>query len=1043
MPRTNTVAFDMGREEDPARGFYKRAGDTRKAFLERGAAVLKYECEWREPGAPFADRRRVALQYYLADDTLEILDRSSAYSSGGLFGKLLQRTRMPRLPVETGKEVFLLAEVGDAASGLTLPPAAAVLTASAAIRGGYEYAEGGTTRAKFTSPITGRPLFEPAPAAPAGDEPAGVLGGAASIRGIPVLSSLARAPTFVTPADIVPGGIVTVFGRPLLVRSADPFAVAYMLHNFGVDLRPLFVAEATPAAAGAGARVPLPPHVGAVAVGSEEETRRNAGKLLPTFRRERDFDLFYQLGGKSLRFEAAMDAALCDPEDARRRFILAYYLEDNTVSVGELTGNTLGHGPSVVRFLNRGRYRNAAAAPDAAATAALGIPHADTPMTPAVAAAYDRVVGGSRDKMGYTECSGAQGYAGGIFGKAERVGAGATGVESVADMGVREAALHAMPTIARFFEATDFVEGARIQFAHAPGIVFVLGAGDSFTRQFLAARAAGTADDARDVYVPENSVPVPTLPLEGGGGGGEEEGAVAGSGGVAGDCLLLAKILAGVQESCREVVRQADRVGRGFAPEGVVRAALASYGAAPPACDADVLDRVMAAYEVAAGGSGDGGRPTTATVRPGGSGSLGDPLSGPFLRDYAAAEFAAVRMVAYPALFDGLKAATTKQLALQPRIDKLLSQLRSAVLSSRAHLRKVFRDLDATGVGAITQSEFRHLLRRHNLDVGISDAQLRALMSRFPPAPAAVEAALRQPAIDWRGFVEGLLEGRTLAESEMASFLSFVRGLKDGADDGVGTTRVVPQVKPTTNVVSSWTPRTADPTPYLAAMGSPMLSAAAAAAAPPPPRPATAPAAYAASSRGAAAVAAVAAASAAAAATSRCGTSSGAPSSRATSVSFADPVIATRPATSAGVMGTTASSVAPPRVPALPADKATFPSARAVMAATAPTLRTVDVLASLAGAPDGAALLASLRTTFAAKRFDLYRAMSLYDTTRRRVLNVPSFVSALTSAGLRWDRRQLDALRAALTAGAARSGLAATEHDVYVDYNVFFDTFAA
>ena len=38
------------------------AGDTRAQFLEHGAAMLRFEAEWVELGAPFSDRRRFALQ---------------------------------------------------------------------------------------------------------------------------------------------------------------------------------------------------------------------------------------------------------------------------------------------------------------------------------------------------------------------------------------------------------------------------------------------------------------------------------------------------------------------------------------------------------------------------------------------------------------------------------------------------------------------------------------------------------------------------------------------------------------------------------------------------------------------------------------------------------------------------------------------------------------------------------------------------------------------------------------------------------------------
>jgi len=51
------VCTHVRREEDPVKGFYRRAGDTRAHFLAYGAAALKFEGEWRELGAPFTDSR--------------------------------------------------------------------------------------------------------------------------------------------------------------------------------------------------------------------------------------------------------------------------------------------------------------------------------------------------------------------------------------------------------------------------------------------------------------------------------------------------------------------------------------------------------------------------------------------------------------------------------------------------------------------------------------------------------------------------------------------------------------------------------------------------------------------------------------------------------------------------------------------------------------------------------------------------------------------------------------------------------------------------
>ena len=81
-----------------------------------------------------------------------------------------------------------------------------------------------------------------------------------------------------------------------------------------------------------------------------------------------------------------------------------------------------------------------------------------------------------------------------------------------------------------------------------------------------------------------------------------------------------------------------------------------------------------------------------------------------------------------------LRAASNANVASCDRLDQVFSQLQAGLVSSIAHMRKVFRDLDLHRRGVISLPEFRMVLRRHNLDVGLSDADVLVLMDRFPPA---------------------------------------------------------------------------------------------------------------------------------------------------------------------------------------------------------------------------------------------------------------------------------------------------------------------
>lgn len=255
---------------------------------------------------------------------------------------------------------------------------------------------------------------------------------------------------------------------------------------------------------------------------------------------------------------------------------------------------------------------------------------------------------------------GGQGYGGGIYGLAERTGAGGTGSPgerlgcearrggtaaataappsdaAPADMGVRsgDAACGALVPTARFFDASDFAPGAEIRFEHTPDLPFVLGDPDAFTAAFLdaAQRAAeagdGSAASPLDVYVPENSHPVPSLPLEAVSGEADSGVAAAPTAASALEraALLVAKVLAGVSRSAYALIRQGDKRDRGYAPIAAVVDALGRFGVAEPAVPHAELEALLAAFTLGAGGriSGDasalagGSNAATAGAAPGG-----------------------------------------------------------------------------------------------------------------------------------------------------------------------------------------------------------------------------------------------------------------------------------------------------------------------------------------------------------------------------------------------------------------------------------------
>ena len=1087
----NKVSPDMGDMEDPVNGFFKRAPDTKGQFMEHGSNILRFECEWRETGETFGDRRSFALQYYLSDDTMELLDKTSAYSQGGAFTKFAARQRMPRMALEVGAE----AVVTDVPGGGAPPAAAAVQAAHARARAAYRFSSGPTVWPKYLNPITGKPTSSPSTAA---------SGGAASVGGFAVLTAAPGGADFVTAGDLVCGGVISIFGRPLLLRSCDPFTVAFGLQKLGIDQRATFLGPSQTPAAERAAGMPqcavrgpvgLPPFVGALAVGVEEETRVNASKIVPTFRYANNFDRFYQLAGKQLRFEAALDAGSADPDDAAREFVVSFYLEDDSMAIVEVMRDK--KGARAVRFLARGRWRNARGAPERAVQVAVQGAFGDAPLPPALQRAYDRVYAANGDQFGYADSFNGQGYSGGIFGKAERTGPGGTGVGAgggggsgagpiQADLGIRDPLTHAYQAPPPYFAPGDFYVGAPVQMHHLPGLTFVLGRPDGFTASYLASRegaaAAGASSDARNVFVPDSPSPVPSLPLErcSAGEGGAASAARASA--YAQACLLLARLLSGVMGSAETVCRQADKGGRGYAPRGVVEGALASYGVTPASCPGEALEAVLGAHCIGTGaalmeaeraaesarsrvharrGPGavpppplhapGGGSPLSTTGRtmprtPAGAAAelartvlhtnagLADPFAGPHLTDFGAAAFGGEEMVDYRALFAALQACVVGQQSVQPRTDKLLPQLRAALLSTRKHLRDCFRDLNCSGEGVVTFKEFRHLLLRHQLDVGMNDAAVREVMRRFPPAQPHATDAAGEPLLSYTGFVEALLDSATLAPGEMEHFWDFVRGVHNREPESVGGTFTVPQVFPHVNKVSSWGPGM-DLSRFAGGLGETRYQPKAVGA---PLSPA----------RGGAenfAAAGASAASAAAAAAAASGRQEGKSSSSSSSSSSAPPPLPPpQPAAYASARPSTAAlPLSPLNATLAPAQPrpATAPSATHADPRPAPAQPAVDVYAALSAGAEGKALLERLRAAFGSRRLELYRSLTLYDTRRQRTLGVRTFLDALVSAGLRLSASQCASLTRTLCQAAGAGGRVVPHpQDVVVQYEAFLDS---
>lgn len=123
-----------------------------------------------------------------------------------------------------------------------------------------------------------------------------------------------------------------------------------------------------------------------------------------------------------------------------------------------------------------------------------------------------------------------------------------------------------------------------------------------------------------------------------------------------------------------------------------------------------------------------------------------------------------------------------------------------------------------------------------------------------------------------------------------------------------------------------------------------------------------------------------------------------------------------------------------------PSSRATSIGERAAPDRTPQTGLLTDVVSALLASEAGRGILEIARAAFVHRRFDLYRALSLYDTGRGQTLSLPSFLSAMVSAGLKLSHAQHDTFTRAIVAGvAAVTGAHAAAHDITVDYRAFFD----
>lgn len=262
----------MDESMQPLRPYEKH--DTLKQFLDHDRHVLRFYCYWDDTESMFGDPREMVLHYFLADDTIEIREVIPPNSGRDAAPMFLRRGKLP-------KNVEALKQPGK---------------------------------------VTDRTVLN--------------VFGPTGHGGRYILDSLktGASPTdFYKDSDLTLGAVVNVWGRKYLLVDADDFTKEYYRTKYGVeDFTPVSYKQT----GYQGPSKQWPPYNG---WGSEEDSLCSCMGLLPK-PPKRDFIKFMEkdrrgLDSNVLRFLARMDTT--KPIDMERRFIISYFLSDDTVLVFE------------------------------------------------------------------------------------------------------------------------------------------------------------------------------------------------------------------------------------------------------------------------------------------------------------------------------------------------------------------------------------------------------------------------------------------------------------------------------------------------------------------------------------------------------------------------------------------------------------------------------------------------------------------------------------------------------------------------------------
>lgn len=282
----------MDESMQPLRPYEKY--DTLKQFLDHDRHVLRFYCHWDDTEEMFGDPREMVLHYFLADDTIEIRECIPPNSGRDAAPMFVRRGKLP-------KQTADLEQPGVQTDRTVLN------------------------------------VFGPT-----------------GHGGRYILDSLktgAIQSDFYSDRDLQIGSHVDVYGRKFLLCDCDEFTKEYYKTKYGIsDFKTIpFKGQVAERRARE-----FPPYNG---FGSEEDSLCSCMGLIPKPPR-RDFIKFMEkdrhgLDSNVLRFLARMDTT--KPIDQDRRFIISYFLSDDTILVFEPPVRNSGIIGG--KFLERGRVK--------------------------------------------------------------------------------------------------------------------------------------------------------------------------------------------------------------------------------------------------------------------------------------------------------------------------------------------------------------------------------------------------------------------------------------------------------------------------------------------------------------------------------------------------------------------------------------------------------------------------------------------------------------------------------------------------------------